>query len=311
MRERKSSLDRELGNRIPVLEQALDPVFPVNCYEQWWLTEADLFDLQIRPLETFSGFESSSPGYFAHKDSNGNLKMPGLYGIEKKYSPEDQVRLGKALEAAYKYSDINVAIREGYRMQPSFNSSMGIHLSNPSLFDETVEIEKPEFLTYIKSRWNNSYVLGQLGYIMGRNNNFKPFQYSLFDAPEAKGHNHFLVCYYVNERNWFKQITITDDPPNPKNKTIRLFVENLGIEVPMTLEQAKGIYAEVQKRKEGSAYEVDCLDSVWMLHVAVNLYNENGLFSDQFALINTMSKTGKIHSFFGRNFSLDDYELQS
>jgi hypothetical protein len=46
-----------------------------------------------------------------------------------------------------------------------------------------------------------------------------------------------------------------------------------------------------------------------MMHVAINLYNEKGLFADGFPLLNNMSKSGEIYSFFGRKFDLNDYEL--
>ncbi|MEW6324058.1 MAG: hypothetical protein AB1515_01580, partial [Nitrospirota bacterium] len=45
----------------------------------------------------------------------------------------------------------------------------------------------------------------------------------------------------------------------------------------------------------------------WFL--AINLCNEEGLFADTFSLIDTMSTTGEIYSFFGKKFNLSDYEL--
>jgi len=52
-------------------------------------------------------------------------------------------------------------------------------------------------------------------------------------------------------------------------------------------------------------------DSLWMMHVAINLYNEDGLFADTFPLIDTMGETGEIYSLFGKNFDLNDYGLQA
>jgi hypothetical protein len=153
---------QDLGLRLPVLEQTLDPAYPIDCYPQWWLTEGELYESNPKPFSEYQNFTEYSPKYFAHKDAIGDLQFPEMYEIEKKYSRNDQKLLKRALTAAYKYADINVAIQDGYAIQPSFNRSMGIHLSNLALFDETMNIDEPEFLTYIKSRWNNSYVLAQI-----------------------------------------------------------------------------------------------------------------------------------------------------
>jgi hypothetical protein len=154
-------------------------------------------------------------------------------------------------------------------------------------------------------------VLAQLGYIQIKDNNLKKFRYPLFDTHEAHGHNHFLSCFYVDENGWWKQISTTNDEPangEPTNKKIKMFVGPVDGPVDLQLNDALTFYNDTKSKKHLSPYRIGCFDSFWMMHVAINLYNENGLFADTFPLIDTMTKTGEIYSFFGRKFDLDDYK---
>jgi len=38
---------------------------------------------------------------------------------------------------------------------------------------------------------------------------------------------------------------------------------------------------------------------IWMMHLAVNLYNEQGMFADVFPLVNYFSLLGSNYTFFG------------
>jgi alpha-D-ribose 1-methylphosphonate 5-triphosphate diphosphatase PhnM len=131
----------------------------------------------------------------------------------------------------------------------------------------------------------------KLGYILTKNNNFKKIIHTLFETHEAHAHNHFLDYFYVDENGLFKQITITDHEPTPEKERINLYLEYVGNEASVKLTDAIAFYSEVKNRMHTSPYrQIGCFDSMWMLHVAINLYNENGLFADTFPLIDTMSK---------------------
>ena len=314
--ERQTRVSQEIGFRLPVLQKELDPFDPADCYRQWWLTEATfasdeaILDTQgtrlvVHPPSDFAGFAELSPDYFAWKDEMGKLQFPRNYDIARKYSAQDQALLRDALKAAYKYADVNVAIRDGYAPQPYYDEYMGVHFTNLSLLDETIDVNQPEFLAYIKSRRNNTYALAQLGYIQVRNNNMSRYQYPLFDTREAHGHNHFLSCAYVDEFGWWKQISITSDEPTKKE--INIPVGPLDKMMPMQSSDALDFYNDTKSKKHLSPHRVERHDSLWMMHVSVNLYNEDGLFADIFPLVDTMTTTGEIYSFFGRKLRFSDY----
>jgi hypothetical protein len=322
--ETAASAARDRGLRlIPLQPPQPDPFHPIDCYQQWWLTEA-AFDLPIpvgpshgshrnlappqqppRSISDYPGFSSESPLYFAHRDADGRLRPPANYGIEQRYSPRDQRSLGVVLEAAYAYADVNAAIRDGYAPQPFFSASMGIHFSNLSLFDDTIDLRHPEFLTYIKSSTTNAYALAQVGYIMARDNRFQPFTPSLFDAAEARGHHHYLACVFVDDKGWWKTGLMAEQAP--VGEEMRLFLGSKDGEVAMRPADAIALYANMKSNRFKNPYRVGCFDTLWMMHVAVNLYNAEGLFADAFPLIDAMSRTGELYSLFGRKFDLRDY----
>jgi len=336
LKEEKTIASQDLGYRLPVLQQHNDPFYPTECIREWLLTLSEFVNLSGSPFhshqshangemsshnngtmssnspKTFSAFpdfKEFSPEYFAHKDDLGNLQFPEKYQIEKKYSRHDQKLLKQALHAAYKYADINVAIQDGYLAVPGFIISMGIHFMNPSLFDGTVNIDEPEFLTYIKSQSNNSYALAQLGYIQIKNGEFKKFRYPLFETPEAQGHNHLLNVSYINERGWWRYALSTNDEPSQEKMFV--FFGPTGSWTTMESTKALATYNDMKAFWAQNSTRAVISDSLWMMHVAINLYNENGLFADTFPLIDTMGETGEIYSLFGKNFDLNDYVLQA
>jgi len=307
----------DVGLRVPSLKRKNDAYYPVDCYRQWWLTGSvlALHEREIKPFNEFTGFSEQSPEYFAHEDSQGNLQFPARYRIEQKYSQHDQELLKRALHAAYKYADVNVAIEDGYVSGTLFDDSMGIHFTNFGLLDETVDIDHPEFLTYIKSRDNNAYALAQIGYIQTNKEKFKHYSYPLFETGEAHGHNHFLVCLKAEQGNRMTGMMVDREPYDveiehfhtPEGKR----VVDWTTAKEYILNEGKVVGWEIPEHRHhepvGNRDTAQCHDSAWMLHVAVNLYNEEGLFADMFPLINTMTSTGEIYSFFGRKFNLDDY----
>ena len=336
LQEKKSIASQDLGYRLPALQQRNDPFYPTECIREWLLTLSEFVNLSGSPFlshkshangemsshnngkmafdnpKTFSvfpDFKEFSPEYFAHKDDLGNLQFPEKYEIEKKYSLHDQKLLKRALHAAYKYADINVAIQDGYLAVPAYIISMGIHFMNPLLFDETVNIDEPEFLTYIKSQSNNSYALAQLGYIQIKNGEFKKFRYPLFETPEAQGHNHLLNVSYINERNWWRYAISTNDEPSQEK--IFVFVGPTGRWTTMESTKALAMYNDMKAFWTQNTTRAVISDSLWMMHVAINLYNEEGLFVDTFPLVDAMGETGEIYSLFGKKFDLNDYVFQA
>ena len=336
LQEKKTIASQDLGYRLPVLQRHNDSFYPTECTREWLLSISEITNLSGSPLsshkshpngeepshtngkmasdypKTFSAFpdfKEFSLEYFAHKDDLGNLQFPEKYEIEKKYSIHDQKLLKRALHAAYKYADINVAVQDGYLPVPSFIISMGIHFMNPSLFDETVNIDEPEFLTYIKSQSNNSYVMAQLGYIQIKNGEFKKFRYPLFETPEAQGHNHLLNVSYINERGWWRYAISTNDEPSQEKMFV--FVGPTGRWTTMESTKALAMYNDMKAFWAKNTTQAVISDSLWMMHVAINLYNEEGLFVDTFPLIDTMTETGEIYSLFGKKFDLNDYALQA
>lgn len=300
LREKNNAQVVDVGQRLPVLRPEHDALYPVDCYRQWWLGGATLtmHERTSRSFSQYPGFTAESVEYFAHRDTEGRLQLPKNYRVEQ-YSQHDQELLQRTLGAAYRYADVNAAVEDGYMTGKLFDDGMGIHFTNLSLLDETIDIDHPEFLTYIKSPLNNTYVLAQVGYIKTLDKGYKQFSYPLFEAQAAHGHNHFLGCIAVEEGNRLNGNMVNYEPSDveihhfhtPEGKKV------VDWTIPKALQADQG-------SKQG---DTRCFDGVWMLHVAVNLYNEDGLFADSFPLINTMVEAGEVYSFFGRRYEPRDY----
>ena len=97
-----------------------------------------------------------------------------------------------------------------------------------------------------------------------------------------------------------------DEPTEGK---ILVFLGSTGTWIPMESTDALAMYNDMKAQWAQSVDPVIFSDSLWMMHVAINLYNEDGLFADTFPLIDTMAKTGEIYSFLGRKFDPEDYVL--
>jgi hypothetical protein len=93
----------------------------------------------------------------------------------------------------------------------------------------------------------------------------------------------------------------------PTQERIYVFVGSTDSEILMTSTEAVALYTDMKANRFKNPYRVGCFDSIWMMHVAVNLYNEDGLFADTFPLIDTMSNAGELYSVFGRKFDSNDY----
>ncbi|MBI3566148.1 MAG: hypothetical protein HY079_13195, partial [Elusimicrobia bacterium] len=127
------------------------------------------------------------PGRGAYpRVEGGQLLPPALYGVEGRYSKEDQERLKAALRAARRYADVNNAAADGYLFEQKYGAGMGIHAHRLDLvFDDALDPGKPEFLTYSLDRNTGRWQLIQLGYI--RRGLTRP---KMFDSPNAQGHFH-------------------------------------------------------------------------------------------------------------------------
>ncbi len=186
----------------------------------------------------------------------GELLPPKLYQVEKRYTKADQERFKKALRAARRYADVNNAAADGYLFEEKYGAGMGIHAHRLDLiFDDALDPEKPEFLTYALDRAGRWQLL-QLGYI--RRGLTRP---KLFDAPEARGHFH------------------------DENICVAVVGAQLATRFASSKCDGPG------ERRIGP---------IWMLHLAVVVYNEKGLFADEFLYADHASQSGESYSFFGR-----------
>jgi hypothetical protein len=77
---------------------------------------------------------------------------------------------------------------------------MGIHMINIDyLMSDEVDIEKPEFLAYVKSRKTERFMLSSIGYIHVLDEKKK--RYKVFDSKEARGHFRLVKRCIRIERN--------------------------------------------------------------------------------------------------------------
>ncbi len=205
--------------------------------------------------ETFTDLGRQAYAYL----EGGEIHPPKPYQVSERYSKADVERFKRALKVAHRYSDVNAAFADGFRLEDKFDAGMGIHMHHLGrIMDPEVAVEKPEFLTYVLNGATGRLQLMQLGYIHRGHSDLEP--YRLFDTPEAKGHFHTqMICVRV-ERN-----VIVDVP------------DSAGCRKPGELAVAP----------------------IWMMHLAVNVYNENGLFSDYFPYLNHLSREGLTFSFYG------------
>ncbi len=95
----------------------------------------------------------------------------------------------------------------------------------------------------------------------------------------------------------------------PTDKKMLVFYEPLDTYLNLDPSEALSMYKDLKAQWAKDPRRVVISDALWMMHIAINLYNEEGLFTDVFPLIDTMAYTGDIYSFFGRKFDLNDYAL--
>lgn len=186
----------------------------------------------------------------------GELVPPRSTLASRAWSAGDTSKMKAGLKIARRYADINEAFKDGYRLEGHFGNGMGVHMMNLGyILSDEVLIEKPEFLTYSRSRGGRWQLL-QVGYIHRGLHRVK-----LFDSPEAKGHFHDMnIC------STLKDNVMADAPP-------------------------------------GSACDgpgMTRIGPIWMMHFAVNIYNEKGLFADYFSYADDVSATNQSFTFFGR-----------
>jgi len=229
--------------------------------------------------------------YFPYYKS-GEIYPPKKYDVESNYSEQDIEKMKRALEIAYRYTDINKALEDGYliRRTDVFDNGMGNHVVNVDyILDGEINMEKPDFLNYIKNYKTGRLQLAQLGFLDQRTT--PP---ELFDAKEAQGHFHvgnfcYLIesnIYYTNPAEALKDRNGNFiNPSIGENSDIFSIIEDAEFEIP-------------NKRcdQEGGR----SVSPIWMMHFAVNMYNDFGMFSDSFTYIDYLSSEGITHSFYGK-----------
>ncbi len=227
--------------------------------------------------------------YFPYYE-NGEIHPPRKYDVENNYSAKDIEKMKVALKVARRYADINNALKDGYRIEDmeDFPAGMGVHAVNIDyILDDKVSVEKPEFLNYVENRETGRFQLVQMGFIAQRT-----VPYRLFEAKDALGHFHVgNFCLLVD--NIYMRY------PSNAIKDI----DNNSISPGLVLGTSIFDIIEVSElvAPENSCSEGKALGpSIWMMHFAVNMYNELGMFSDYFPYIDYLSAKTVTHSFFGK-----------
>ena len=257
------------GDAVPQLLRY--PLGSTLADEITWYFEGDL------PLDYQEKFDAIDTTYFPHYD-NGEIHPPLKYGVGNRYSKQDIKKMESALKTAHRYADINRAVEDGYRIislpGPTFDPGMGIHAFNINyVLDREVRVEKPEFLTYVKNRYTGSFQLMQLGFIDQRTTHYK-----LFDAEEALGHFHpDASCLAIDSDIYFAVFSTLDKRCKPNMRNLD-----------------NGTACD-----DGEYF----MGPIWMMHFAVNVYNEHGMFEDSFPYVNYASSKGVAHSFYGKEVS--------
>ena len=229
--------------------------------------------------------------YFPY-EKNGEIYPPKKYDVGNNYSEQDIGKMKLALRTAYRYADINKALQDGYRVSDSgFAIGMGIHVQNIEyMLDNEISVEKPEFLLYIRNAKTDRFQLAQLGFIT---QSTKP--YKLFDAKSAQGHFHAATfCGVVKNDVFFDRFLMeylaSKDGSgflvNPARIQDLHIYDNLEFDWVTTNRNCD----EAGGKK---------IDPIWMMHFAVNMYNEFGMFSDYFPYVDYLSSEALTYSFFG------------
>jgi len=230
--------------------------------------------------------------HFPYEES-GEIHPPRNYDVESNYSKTDIEKMKRALKIAYRYADINKAIEDGYRIEKSsiFPVGMGTHAVNPEyMLDSEVSVEKPEFLNYVRSRKTGRFQLVQMGFMAQR---ITPDP--LFEAEDAQGHFHVgTICLSVDDLYLARYLDewIEDKEGNFINYEAPATIDIFG-----TIESSQLTASEDNCKEQEGAKVVG--PSLWMMHLAINMYNEFGMFADYFPYVDYLSEEGIAHSFFG------------
>jgi len=233
--------------------------------------------------------------YFPYYE-NGEIHPPQKYNVENNYSEQDIEKMKRALKTASRYADINKALEDGYLINYPhvFTRGMGAHVVNIDyILDDEVSMEKPDFLNYVKNYKTGRLQLVQIGFIAQRNT-----PYALFDTEDAQGHFHVgNYCYTIKDNLYIvyevygmikNRIDNIIDPNALQSLNIFDSIEDSELKISDdSCEQAGG----------------RALNSVWMMHFAVNMYNEFGMFADYFPYVDYLSEKAITHSFFGKRIT--------
>lgn len=286
------SIDRLAQDVIPEpLLYSFDPLTNEELYVHDNDLRADAANFEVRAGEI-------DENYFPYYQ-DGAIYPPKKYDVENNYSEQDIEKMKRALKIAHRYADVNYAIEDGYRVVPSYSLGMGIHFDNINyIVDDEVTVEKPEFLTYIRNNNTGRYQLAQMGFIAQRTTPYK-----LFDAPEARGHFHIgRICMREAKEGPYIQITQVSRYRNKEGEIIgdgairdSTIFQELGLEE--VIENTPAECVDTGGRQ---------VDSIWMMHFAINMYNERGMFADVFPYVDYLSNKKITHSFYGEK--IDDAE---
>lgn len=229
--------------------------------------------------------------YFPYYE-NSEIHPPKKYDLESNYSAGDIEKMKLVLKIAYRYADINKAIEDGYRIESAnfFPSGMGTHVVNIGyVLNDEISLEKPEFLNYVKNRETSRFQLVQLGFISQGDTPYK-----LFDAKEAQGHFHVGTFCFFEENDIYMQHS--GKPIKDKDGN---FIEPGRAQKLSIFNQIEDSEFIISKEDCETQAGEKLGPSIRMMHFAVNMYNELGMFTDYFPYIDYLSANAITHSFLG------------
>lgn len=102
-------------------------------------------------------------------DAGGRLRLPPAYAGDYKLSSRDQSAMERMMFAAKRYAKIADALKEGYLpLKDGFERGLGLQMIHPELLrDGTFRVDKPDILSYIKTRGQPEFRLVGLAFAAG------------------------------------------------------------------------------------------------------------------------------------------------
>jgi hypothetical protein len=227
--------------------------------------------------------------YFAYYE-NGEIHPPKKYDVENNYSQHDIEVMKRALRIAYRYANINKAFEDGYFILNLYAMGMGFHIVNIDyILDNEASIEKPDFLNYVKNYKTGQMQLVQIGFITQGTTPYK-----LFDTEDARGHFHIgNYCYVLND-HIYVDYSVSKMIKDKSGNTIAPFIIQ-NSDIFDSIANSELIALDGNCEQDGGK----ATGSIWMMHFAVNIYNEYGMFADYSSYIDYLYANAITYSFFG------------